>query len=72
VLDSLTCGSEKRVEEKVEKEYEYCRAMTQAEGRSLCGPVYPEYIYCVSRGVSTIFWDVAVQSSVLQMEAVSS
>jgi len=34
----LTYGSEKRVEEKVEEEYEYCWAMTQAEGRSFCGP----------------------------------
>jgi len=68
------CGSEKRVEEKVEEEYEYCWAMTQAAGRSLCGPVYPECNYCVSRGECLYHFLGCdnVQSSVLQMEAISS
>ena len=35
---SLTCGSETRVEEKGDEEYEYCWAMKQAAVRSFCGP----------------------------------
>jgi len=34
----LTYGSEKRVEEKVDEEYEYCWAITHAAVRSFCGP----------------------------------
>lgn len=70
----LTCGNEKRVEEKVGEEYEYCWAMTQAGGAVILRAQSIRNVTIAKAGecLYHILGCDNLQSSVLKMEEISS